>query len=430
MSRATKLTHSRRSVLTGLSGLLLAACASPATPTPVPPTARPISPAASPTPASVRPAATSAPVGATPPVPTVVPTRSAATSTAGGVARGSLSPDYGVHVFLWGSFDSTERDLRLATEGGFNWVKQRFEWRYIEPHVKGKYEWNEPDRLVEATSGTGLKMIARVDNQPKWARSDAVFPTPAPPDRLVDFADFLAALATRYKGRIQAYEIWNEPNLAREWGNKTPNALEYTEMLKVSYAAIKKADPDAIVMSAGLSPTTASGAIATPDVEYLKQMYAAGASKYFDVLGVHGAGFKAPPELSPDEIAGDARYNHGEGAAGRVYGFRHVEDLRAIMVANGDQSKQVAILEFGWTSDTRPGSPYAWHAVSEQEKADYLVRAFQFAKKNWTPWIGVMSVIYIPDPKWTKDDEQYYWSITNPDGTLRPAFTALQRLPK
>jgi len=39
-----------------------------------------------------------------------------------------------------------------------------------------------------------------------------------------------------------------------------------------------------------------------------------------------------------------------------------------------------------------------------------------------------MTVIYIPDPAWTQQDEQYWWSITNPDGSPRPAYTALKNL--
>ncbi|MBI4319868.1 MAG: cellulase family glycosylhydrolase [Chloroflexi bacterium] len=340
------------------------------------------------------------------------------------------SPDYALHVFLWGNGATTERDLANVKSAGFGWVKQRFEWRYIEGNGKGKFEWNEPDRIVEAIGKAGLKVIARVDNQPKWSRKDDLFPGTGPPDNPADFVDFIYALAGRYKGRIHAYEIWNEPNLAREWGNKQPNAAEYVAMLREANKAIKRADPTAIVITAGLSPTTASGAIATPDVAYLKEMYAVGARDHFDVLGVHGAGYKAPPEMSPDEIAADARYNHGEPGVGRVYGFRHVEDLRAVMVQNGDENKQVAVLEFGWTSDNRPGSPYAWHAVTEEEKADYLVRAYKYAKQNWFPWAGVMSAIYIAEPRWTKDDEQYYWSITGPDGSKRPAYDALKSLIK
>jgi len=37
-----------------------------------------------------------------------------------------------------------------------------------------------------------------------------------------------------------------------------------------------------------------------------------------------------------------------------------------------------------------------------------------------------MTIIYIPDPAWEPSDEQYYWSILNPDGMTRPAYDALK----
>ena len=55
-----------------------------------------------------------------------------------------------------------------------------------------------------------------------------------------------------------------------------------------------------------MAPTTASGAIAMPDVDFLKGMYQAGLKGNYDLLGVHGAGYKAPPETSPDDIAKNA----------------------------------------------------------------------------------------------------------------------------
>jgi hypothetical protein len=110
-----------------------------------------------------------------------------------------------------------------------------------------------------------------------------------------------------------------------------------------------------------------------------------------------------------------------------------VEDLRKIMVEAGDADKQVVVLEFGWTTDTRPDSPYRWHAVSEEEQADYLVRAYQWAREHWRPWIGLMSLIYIANPDWTENDEQYWWAITYPSWPVpkvRPAYERLKAMPK
>lgn len=255
-----------------------------------------------------------------------------------------------------------------------------------------------------------------------------MYPQNGPPDNLQDYLDFLFALATRYQGRIRAYEIWNEPNLSREWGGHAPNAAEYVNMLRAAYRTIKRADPNAMVISAGLTPTGTQPPIAVPDDVYLEQMYQAmggNSDGYFDVLGVHAAGYKAPPELSPDEAAANPDYG-GE----RFFCFRRVEDLRAIMERYGDGHKQIAILEFGWTSDTRPMSPYSWHAVTEEQKAAYMVRAYQWARDHWSDWIGLMSLIYVADPDWTEENEEYWWAITNPDGTPRPAYKAVKGMNK
>ena len=344
------------------------------------------------------------------------------------------SPEYGMQAFLWWRAETADRDLRLIREADFGWVKQIFGWRDIEGGGKNHFDWERPDRVVDQVEQHGLNLIVRVDNQPGWAGGG--FPGIGPPDNLQDYADFLYALASRYKGRIRAYQIWNEPNLAREWGEKPPNPAEYTEMLRIAYEAIKRADPDAMVISAGMAPTSRWDDIAMPDVEFIKGMYEAGAKPYFDVLGVHGAGFKVPPETDPAVVARDpVLYNNDPSPEERrrIYSFRRVEDLRQVMVDYGDADKQVALLEFGWTSDERPDSPYHWHAVTEQEKADYFVRAYQYAKKNWSPWIGVMSLIYMPYPEWGQDDEKYWWAIIDPrypEQRLRPAYAQLQEMPK
>jgi len=332
------------------------------------------------------------------------------------------SPEYGMHVFLWWRPETAERDLRLVKEAGFTWAKQIFGWRDIEGAGKGIFDWSRTDRIVEQAERYGIDLVVRVDHQPQWAGGG--YPTNGPPDNYGDYGDFVYALASRYKGRIRAYEVWNEPNLAREWGGKTPNAAEYVRLLKIAYRRIKEADPKAMVISAGLTPTGTQPPTAIPDDVYLEQMYQAGAKGYFDVLGAHGAGYKAPPEMSPDEVASNPEYG-GQ----RFFCFRRVEDLRAIMAKYSDADKQVAILEFGWTSD--PVHPsYAWHAVSEEQKADYLVRAYRWAKENWSPWIGVMSLIYIANPDWTPQNEEYWWSITDPDGTPRLAYLKLKEMPK
>lgn len=350
------------------------------------------------------------------------------------------SPDYGMQVFLFWQEEIADRDLKLVEEAGFRWVKQEFAWREIEGAGKGKFDWSRTDRIMDQIDAHGLRVIVRLGVQPEWAGGG--YPEVGPPNNLQDFADFAAAVATRYQGRVDAYQIWNEPNLSREWGNRPPSAAEYTEMLKVANQAIKQVDPYPLIISAGMAPTTRNDNVARPDTYYIQEMYQAGAKPYFDALGAHGPGYGSPPEADPAEVArtpglanpGDFKpENNVPEELRRVYCFRHVEDIRAIMVANGDTDKKVVLLEFGWTIDPRPDSPYKWHAVSPEQQAQYFERAYAYAKANWRPWIGVMSLIYVADPQWTLQDEQTYWSIvypTYPELTAAPAYYALKAMPK
>ncbi|MFN2169201.1 MAG: beta-galactosidase, partial [Anaerolineae bacterium] len=414
--------------------LLLAACgnsspeidASPSTQ----PTLRPTFTSMAATSVVVTTAPGEATLGPTPgePVPTDTPVEPAEATPTDSPSAGTpvqmKSPDYGMQAFLWWRAEVAQRDMELIRDAGFGWVKQAFAWREIEGTGKGQYDWSVSDRIVDQAESIGLHMIARLDSDPSWA-SGQVYPNASniimsPPDNYQDFADFCYNLASRYKGRIAAYQLWNEPNLSREWGGEAPDPEGYARLLKAGYEAIKRADPSAIVISAGLAPTTRRDQVAMPDTEYLKRMYDAGAGPHFDALGAHGAGYKAPPEMDPGEVANDPNYyNRGDpncpGPLCRIYCFRHIEDLRQIMEDNGDTDKQVVVLEFGWTIDPRPDSPYAWHAVTEEQQADYFVRAYQYAKQHWQPWAGVLSLIYMPNVDWTEADEQYWWSIAVPN---------------
>ena len=242
-----------------------------------------------------------APVASQPAQPVAAPTPALAAPAAGTFADASMtSPDFGAQAFLWWREEVAQRDLGLMKDAGFRWVKQAFAWETIEGAGKGEYDWSIADRVVRQANASGLKLLARVSSDPDktdfWAGT--------PPGNAAHFADFVFALASRYNcgpqavGCIQAYQVWNEPNLAREWGGNRPNPGEYVQFLGQAYAAIKRANPGALVISAGMAPTGDDSAIAMPDDKFYDQMYQAmggNSSGYFDALGVHGAGFAAPP---------------------------------------------------------------------------------------------------------------------------------------
>ncbi|MCS7056758.1 MAG: beta-galactosidase [Thermoflexales bacterium] len=345
-------------------------------------------------------------------------------------ARRLESPGYGFEAYLWWKPEIATRDLGLIRAAGFKWVKQTFAWRDIELE-KGKYDWSRADDVVFLTTEVFTRhLIVRLDREPYWDRYDYPLDqgiAAGPPRNLQNFFDFCGVIAARYRGKVAAYQVWNEPNLAREWGGMPPDPVAYVEMLKGCYLAIKQADPNALVISAGLAPTGNGPPLAMPHDQFLIAMYKAGAAPYFDLLGVHAPGFRAAPETPPGMAV-----SIPELGGQRFFAFRHVEDMRAIMERFGDGAKQVAVLEFGWTTDP-VNTDYAWFAVDEQLKADYMVRAFRWAKQNWQPWIGPMIALSIPQFDWTPRNEQYWWAVIDPvypETRTRPAYDALKAMDK
>jgi uncharacterized protein YraI len=369
--------------------------------------------------------------------PTPAPATNPPAASGPALTGSMLSPDFGGQAFLWWKQEIADRDLKLMEDAAFNWVKQTFAWETIETTGKNQFDWGRADRVVQHVRDHNLKLLARLSTDPELT----TFWGGKPPQNINNFAEFAFALASRYNctpqavGCIQAYQIWNEPNLGREWGNNRPNPAQYVEMLRVTYAAIKRANPNAIVISAGMAPTGDNSNVAMPDDVFYEDMYKAmggnGSNGYFDMLGVHGTGFAAPPEIDPAEAAANPKYG-----GYRFFAFRHVEDIRAIMVRYGDTNKRVVLLEFGWTFDSVNAS-YKWHGadagITEMVQADYLKRAYIYAAEHWQPWIGLMSLLTMPNIDWLEDgnpedEEQYWWAIMRPgypDLYFRAAYIVL-----
>ncbi len=316
---------------------------------------------------------------------------------------------------------------------GFGWVKYQLQWKVSEPS-KGSYDWADATpwdsyagNYVRDTAA-GLKIIMRVDSPPGWANSYGG--DQRPPNDPRDYGDFLQALATFLRGKVAAYEIWNEPNIAFEWGGRSPNPGEYVALLREAYRGVKAGDPNTLVITAGLATTGGDGgATAMNDVDFINGMYAAGAKPYFDVLGSHPYGFASAPEDDP-------------GSGGILF-FRRAEAQRQAMVANGDGGKQIWATEAGWLIDPADYGQWCdwpdrnWQKVSPDIQAAYLVRAYQYAYANW-PWLGVLVTFNLDfaDKRdwWRSTCEPMRWYGTmegneSPPGkfflSARPAYNAL-----
>ena len=116
--------------------------------------------------------------------------------------------------------------------------------------------------------------------------------------------------------------------------------------------------------------------------------------------------------------------------------FRHVENIRNVMVQYGMGDKPIWLTEFGWaaaenvTSNPAPGYEYAWQN-SEAEQAAYLVRAYEKARTEYQPWLGAMFVGNLNFATcFSPHHEKSAFGVLRPDGSRGPAYDALVNMPK
>ena len=261
-----------------------------------------------------------------------------------------------------------KRGLELVREMGAPWIVEFFPWAYYEKS-KGQFDWSSADQIVDHANRQGLTVIARLGFVPEWARPPQTTFTHLDPDHYQDFADFAAAFASHFKGRIKYIVVWNEPNLNNEWGMRRVDPVAYVALLRMVYSAIKRANPDAVVLAGALAPTAEINRdVALSDLEYLEEMYSAltqtlsQGARAFDALAVHTYGTTFAPEDAPD--------------ASKI-NFRRVELLREVMHRHSDDAP-IYITESGWNDDV------SWvNGITPAQRIDYTIRALAYAKANW-----------------------------------------------
>jgi len=391
------------------------------TPTAVPPTPTPTitpqPPTSAPSPTVMStPTAPPEPAATTQPAPTTSPPVSAVT-----VAEAQPAPvtvvveayhlGYGVQL-------AEAKNMDLAVQGGFTWAKHDLNIRQEVNFI------SNADNLLSDLRKSGaehvlLKLIV-------W-NEGGLPDAPRTAAEVEDFAENAAEAAEFIRDkhgpafRHIAYEIWNEPNLNYEWeGN--PNPAEFVALLRAASAAIRQADPQAIVVSGAPSP---GGDF--DDLKFLDGMYANGVKGLMDAVGSHPYGGPWP-------------YDHPTGIdeAGNGYPyFRKPEAQRAIMEKYGDGDTQIWATEFSWLAgvpDCDFGEHTRWQ-VTPQQQADFLVAGFEYAHQNW-PWMGPMFVVYDfgLTGRYDRCHPAAGYSILRPDphspDIVSPAAQALFAMPK
>lgn len=123
-------------------------------------------------------------------------------------------------------------------------------WAALEP-ARGQWDFSLLDQQVATATAKGSKVLYVMGETPTWASSDTSIQNiygvgaAAPPASILDWQNYVAAVATRYKGKISSYEVWDEADAATFHG--TPQQM--VQLASVAYRTIKQIDPAATVVS-------------------------------------------------------------------------------------------------------------------------------------------------------------------------------------
>ena len=320
----------------------------------------------------------------------------------------TINPKMGVHTRLTDEVEprKIKQSFEMVREMGAPWIVEYFPWAYVQPEPE-RWKWKHTDQVIQHANRQGLKVLARVGFVPEWARPPETTPLYLDEEQFAAFGTYAAEFARRYAGQIHGIIIWNEPNLALEWGYEAVDPEKYVQMLRVVTPMIRAANPDVKILAGALAPTLAppGSPDGMNDLIFLQQMYDAGAADYFDILAIHAYGWF----FDPDEPA------HPD-----VVNLRRSELLRTIMVENGDDHKPAMITEGGWNDHPR------WtRAVRPGQRIDYTIRAYEVAQNEWE-WLEAICLWAFRYP-WDAMTYQDYYTFVRTDFAPKPIYEEVQK---
>jgi hypothetical protein len=348
---------------------------------------------------------------------------------AGGATPAPANPELrrGIQADPLGDMEANIERIKAM---GLEWVKFQMAWKSVGTS-QGSYQWGDWDALITAYADQGIQVLLSIPKAPDWAR-------PADDDKSVEglpadpalYAQFVAQVAGRYRGQVQAIEIWDEENMwYKAGGAGRVEAEAYGSLLQQAYQAIKAANQNMIVVSGGMTPAdTASNAdgqvLAVNDVDYLEQLYAAGFGDAFDALGAHAPGYNCPALADWQTVEDDT-------ASFRApFETRHpswcflgpLQAYREVMLAHGDGDKPIWVTEFGWAVADNPQQGYDYAADNTpQEQAEWIVDAYRWAESQ--DWVGAMFLWNLDYSQTAPGIALGYFSIVD-----TPAYQALVQM--
>lgn len=253
--------------------------------------------------------------------------------------------------------------VRTMQDLGVRTIRRDFSWSEIEPS-RGTFAFEPYDLRVDRALEAGLRHLPILCYGTLWASAAAAAAgdTAYPPDDPADFAAYAAATADHFRGRIDRYEVWNEPDGAFRFWKSGSDPAGYGRLLEAAYTALKGTEPDLRVSNAGFSSTDPW----TFFVDMVRRTPASARS--FDALAIHP--YTSLQTASPEQ---------DRGLVVPTMGFtRMLDEARSDLALAGRGGSPLWVTELGWpTWNARSG--FYGYGVTDADQARYLVRSFVLA---------------------------------------------------
>lgn len=311
--------------------------------------------------------------------------------------------------YLTGAALNTRLDEYAAL--GVQWARFQVIWASVQRFGPASYDWGPTDALIDGLQQRGIKPLAVLGTSPPWAKRapgcnvDTCAPTDA-----AQFGAFAKVTATRYAGRIAAWEVWNEPNM-QQFYQPQPDPVGYTALLKSAHSAVKAADPRATVVTGGLAPAitirNGVGAVRTlHPVDFLQTIYNQGGQGSFDAVGWHPYSYSAMP-------------GGNDGGSAWAQMSTAPVSVRSLMTKYGDSVKKIWATEFGAHTD-----PIGEGYLTEARHAEYMASGMELWRTH--AWAGPMIVYQLRDRGTDVRDRENFFGLQHFDGTPKPAYAAVK----
>ena len=186
------------------------------------------------------------------------------------------------------SLEEYDTMLWLVGRLGVKWIKFQFAWDLLEPQ-QGAFS----DVVLQIPADGAARGSGRAERDDQHRQSAGLgtrqhWKKTVRPRSPQDLANFIPRLMGEVRvdlygnSYFEAIEVWNEPNLRREWNGGTLSGAEYMRYFDAAYNAIRSGEGghSVTIITAGLAPTGINdGQTAVDDRAYLRQMYAAGSEQ-------------------------------------------------------------------------------------------------------------------------------------------------------